>query len=147
MELLITNPAALTAMFATLIFFLAALLTGTWKYYHIHTSPKAEAPVYVNIAHRAALMYSFAGLLLAVFASLSAFPVVVNVVAVVLPLFFFAFAIVGYVMHGFRNTTENQFLNPPNPKGVFMLMFALIVAETGGFLVLSAGFIVRVLRL
>ena len=117
MEQLIVKPAALIAMFATLIFFAAALLTGTWKYYHIHQSPKAEAPVYVNIAHRAALMYSFAGLLLAVLASLSAFPDAVNVVAVALPLFFFGFAIVGYVTLGLRNTTDSQFRNPANPKG------------------------------
>jgi len=146
MELLIAKPASLTAMFATMIFFFAALVTGIWKYYHIHTSPRAEAPVYVNIAHRAALMYSFGGLLLAVFASLSAFPSAVNVVAVVLPLFFFGFAILGYIMLGLRNTTDNQFLNPPNPKGVLMLMLALIVAEVGGFLVLAAGFVVRVMQ-
>ena len=146
MELLIAKPAALTAMVATMIFFLTALITGTWKYYCIHTSPKAEAPVYVNIAHRAALMYSFGGLLLAVFASLSAFPDAVNVVAVALPLFFFGFAIVGYIALGMRDTTDNQFLNPPNPKGVLRLMLALIVAEIGGFVVLAAGFMVRVLH-
>jgi len=32
-----------------------ALLTGAWKYFHIARSPKATAPVYVDIAHRAAL--------------------------------------------------------------------------------------------
>ena len=73
--------------------------------------------MYVNIANRAALMYSFAGLLLAVLASLSAFPDAVNVVAVALPQFFFGFAMVGYVTLGLRNTTDNQFRNPANHKG------------------------------
>jgi len=146
MELLIAKPASLVAMFATIVFFLAALLTGSWKYYCIRRSAKAEAPVYVNIAHRAALMYSFAALLLAVLASLSAFPNTVNMVAVLLPLFYFAFATFGYIVLGLRNVTDNQFRNSPNPRGELVLMLSLIAAEIGGFVVLSAGFILRVIQ-
>mgnify|MGYP001564233223 CR=1 FL=1 len=146
MDLLITSPAALTGMFATMIFFLTALLTGSWKYYCIRTSPKAEAPVYVNIAHRAALMYSFAALLLAVFAALSAFSDTVNLIAICLPLFYFGLAIVRYIFLGLTNTTDNQHLNPPSRTGELVLLLSLIFAETGGFLVLAAGFTLKVMQ-
>jgi hypothetical protein len=146
MESLISTPAATTGMIAAMIFFLTALLTGSWKYFCIRNSATAEAPVYVNIAHRAALMYSFAALLLAVFASLSAFSDTVNMVAICLPLFYFALAIVRYIFLGITNTTNNQHLNPPSRTGELVLLSSLIVAETGGFLVLATGFMLRVLQ-
>mgnify|MGYP002653205800 CR=1 FL=1 len=46
------------------VFFLSGLLTGVWKYAHMARTPAAQAPVYVDIAHRAALFYSFAALLI-----------------------------------------------------------------------------------
>ena len=47
--------------------FLLALILGVWKYRQMATSPEHLAHPYVDIAHRAALMYSFATLLVAVF--------------------------------------------------------------------------------
>ncbi len=146
MESLISTPAATTGMIAAMIFFMTALLTGTWKYFCIRNSQKAEAPVYVNIAHRAALMYSFAALLLAVFASLSVFSNTVNMVAICLPLFYFALAIVRYIQLGIVNQTDNQHLNPPSRTGELVLLLSLIVAEIGGFVVLAAGFVLRVMQ-
>ena len=52
-------------------FFLTGLFLGAWKYIHIHTSSEARAPVYVDIAHRASLMYAFACLLNERFVELS----------------------------------------------------------------------------
>ena len=146
MESLISTPAATTGMIAAMIFFMTALLTGTWKYSCIRNSQSAEAPVYVNIAHRAALMYSFAALLLAVFASLSVFSNTVNMVAICLPLFYFALAIVRYIQLGIVNQTDNQHLNPPSRTGELVLLLSLIVAEIGGFVILAAGFTLRVLQ-
>lgn len=51
-----------------------ALLLGIWKYGHVATSETHLAHPYVDIAHRAALLYSFATILLAVFVELSAWP-------------------------------------------------------------------------
>jgi len=132
-------------MFGAILFFLAALGTGAWKYFSIRTSPTAEAPYYVNIAHRAALMYSFAALLLAVLAALSAFPDAVNVIAVLLPLVYFALAISRYIQLGIENKTDNQHRNPPSPRGELALLLSLMVAEMGGFLLLAAGFTYRVM--
>jgi hypothetical protein len=146
MESLIASPAATTGLFAAMTFFMVGLLTGSWKYFCIRSSPKAEAPVYVNIAHRAALLYSFAALLLAVFASLSVFPDTVNVIAISLPLAYFALAIVRYIQLGIVNTTANQHLNPPSRGGELALLLSLMAAEIGGFGVLAAGFTLRVLQ-
>ena len=78
-----------------------------------------------------ALMYSFAALLLAVFASLSAFPGTVNVIAICLPLFYFALAIVRYIQLGIVNTTTNQHLDPASRGGELALLLSLMVAEIG----------------
>ena len=52
---------------AAFVFFMTGLLTGIWKYWHIANSEDASSPVYVDIAHRSSLLYSFAALLLAAF--------------------------------------------------------------------------------
>ena len=133
------------------IFFLTGLLTGVWKYYHIHKSSKAEAPVYVDIAHRASLMYSFATLILAEFVKLSPYSDAVNFWSAAAPIFFFAFAIVTYLIHGFLQDTENQFAKPHKigkttlPNWVIITStLLLIVAEVGGFGVLFYGFLTKV---
>jgi len=64
-------PSLLFTYTACGIFFLTGLITGVWKYYHIHSSKEAEAPVYVDIAYRTSLMYSFATLVLTKFVEFS----------------------------------------------------------------------------
>lgn len=128
------------------IFFLSGLLTGVWKYAHIAQRSDAQAPAYVDIAHRASLMYAFAALLLAQFAQISAWPATVNLWASALPLAFFALAIGGYVLHGVLGDTDNQFRRP-HMMGAWRLpqhalaafMVLLVLAEIGGFVVLFAG--------
>lgn len=146
MEALITDPAARLAMCGAAVFFLTGLITGIWKYYGIRTSPKAEAPYYTNIAHRAALLYSFSAILLALFASLSAFPDQLNLIAVASLLFFFSSAILRYIQLGLKNETENQHLNPASPTGELIFLSILIIGEVGGFLVLGGGFVVRLMQ-
>ena len=60
------NPAVALAVLAAGVFFLVGLLTGAWKYRAMMRSERAVAPTYVDVAHRASLLYSFAALLLAV---------------------------------------------------------------------------------
>lgn len=139
-------PAVRLCLLAAGVFFLTGLLTGAWKYFHIARAANAQAPVYVDIAHRAALLYSFASLLLAQFAALSVWPPRVNLIAAALPLAFFAFAIGGYVIHGLLRDTDNQFLKPHRfgpttvpPVMLAAFMWALMAAEIGGFVVLLAG--------
>ena len=70
----------LTLLAAGLIFVLSLAL-GIWKYRQMAVAENHLAHPYVDIAHRAALLYSFATLLIAVFVELSAWPTWVNLTA------------------------------------------------------------------
>lgn len=125
---------------------LIGMLTGVWKYAQIARSAEAVAHPYVDIAHRASLLYSFAALVLAALAAVSVWPGWVNLQAVIWPLLFFVLAIASYVLHGALGDTDNQ-LRAPHVLGARRLpawplhafMGALIVAEIGGVLVLLSG--------
>jgi hypothetical protein len=135
------EPATTIILMACGIFFLTALATGIWKHSAMLSSPSHTAPAYVDIAHRAALLYSFASLVLMKFVELSPFPAWVNAVAAAAPLFFFALAIARYIMLGLRNETDNQYKQADDAARV--VMAGLITAEVGGFGVLFLGFLLR----
>jgi hypothetical protein len=119
--------------------FLWALLLGVMKYRQILASPEGHAHPYTDIAHRAALLYSFALLLVATFVELSGWGALVNLLAAgAMALFFFA-AVLGYNVHGLRRDTDNQ-MRDAGPE-IRAFMVALIVAEIAGWLVLIAGFL------
>lgn len=126
-------------LLATGLIFLVALILGAWKYRQMATSPDHLAHPYVDIAHRAALLYSFATLLIAVFVELSAWPTWLNLTAAMVVVFFFVAAIGAYVQHGLRRDTTNQFERPA--PGLHAAMVALMAGEIGGFLVLFSGFV------
>jgi hypothetical protein len=128
----------LTLLAAGLIFLLALTL-GVWKYRQMATSEDHLAHPYVDIAHRAALLYSFATLLIAVFVELSGWPTWVNLAGAMVVVLFFVIAILTYISHGLKRDTINQFEHPG--RGVHAGMLALIIAEIGGFAVLFAGFV------
>ena len=129
----------IVTLLAAGLIFLLALVLGVWKYRQIATSPDHIAHPYVDIAHRAALLYSFATLLLAVFVELSGWPTWVNLTAAMVVVYFFVAAILSYIVHGARRKTVNQFEHAD--RGLHAMMIALIVGEIGGFAVLLAGFI------
>src|ERR1700744_5454516 len=106
-----------TLLAAGVIFLLAPAL-GVLKSRQIMASPDHRAHVYVDIAHRAALLYSFATLLIAAFVALSAWPVWVNLTAAMVVVFFFVAGIVGYIIHGARRDPENQFDPPVRRTGL-----------------------------
>jgi len=131
---------------AAFLFFMTGLITGIWKYRHMARSEDATSPVYVDIAHRSSLLYSFAALLLAAFSAHSVFAEWVNTTAALAALVFFAFAIATYIIHGLLQDTDNQ-LRRPHRLGKRLLpawvtsvfMTLLIVGEVGGALVLGTG--------
>src|SRR5277367_6125650 len=94
----------ITLLAAGLIFLLALVL-GVWKYRQIMVSDDHRAHPYVDIAHRAALLYAFATGLIAVFVEFSAWPAWVNFSAAMVVVFFFVAAIAGYISHGVRRDT------------------------------------------
>jgi hypothetical protein len=120
------------------LMFIWALALGIVKYRQMATSENALAHPYTDTAHRAALLYSFATLLVATFVELSAWSTLVNLLAAGSLFLFFVAAVVGYMVHGLRRDTDNQFRDPA--PGTHAFMYALILAEIGGFSVLLAGF-------
>ncbi len=144
------EPAAQLSLVAAGAFFLTGLLTGVWKYRWIMATEEAEAPYYVNTAHRASLLYSFAAVLLMQFSVYSTWSDLVDLAAVAVLVFFFAAAITSYVVHGVLQDTDNQFREPyvlwrwtlPEPV-VRAAMWLLIIGEVGGFLVLFTGVLVQ----
>jgi TRAP-type C4-dicarboxylate transport system permease large subunit len=124
------------------VMFLVALSLGVWKYRQMATTQSHLAHPYVDTAHRAALLYSFATLLVASFVQLSGWSKPVDLVAAGVLYFFFIGAVVSYAYHGWRRDTDNQFRDPvPSATAVHAFMTALIVGETGAFSVLLAGFV------
>lgn len=140
------EPALKLAVVSCGMFFLTGLLTGVWKYVCIARSPDAQAPAYVDICHRASLMYSFACLVLAKFVELSVWSSSVDFWATLAPILFFANAMLIYALHGWLRDTDNQ-LRKPHVFGRFKLsnslvsgsMWMLVAGEIGGFVVLFAG--------
>ncbi len=130
------------------VFLMTGLLTGLWKYLCMHRSAEAEAPYYVNIAHRASLMYAFAALVMAELAAGSAWSEATNRIAALVPLIFFALAIGIYVLHGVLRDTDNQ-LKRPHRLGqgtlpvwtIAAFMLALALGEIGGVGILLAGYL------
>ena len=116
---------------------MTGLLTGVWKYISIMKSTEHKAPVYVDIAHRASLMYAFACLVLLEFARVSDLSDIPEAIAVALPVLFFLIAIFTYILLGIGNRTDNQFKsrNFTTTWG----MYLLIAGEVGGFALLMFG--------
>ena len=124
------------------VMFLIALLLGVWKYRQMSTSADHLAHPYVDTAHRAALLYSFATLLVAAFVEFSGWSEVVDGICAAVLYFFFLGAIAGYSYHGWKRDTDNQFRDPvPSAAAVHGYMVALIVGEIVAFAVLVAGFV------
>ncbi len=141
--------AADLALISAGIFLLFGMLTGVWKYNHIMRSPDAEAPMYVNIAHRASLMYAFACVILMLLAQRSAWSNTVNLLAVIANIIFFASAVAGYTVHGLLQDTDNQLRNPHKlgdrtlpTIAIKTYMWGLIVGEIAGTAALLIGAIV-----
>jgi hypothetical protein len=119
--------------------FLWALLLGTLKYRQILRSPEHHAHPYTDVAHRAALLYSFALLLIAAFVQFGQWSLPVDLAASSAMAAYFSAAVAGYTWHGWRQDTVNQFA--PATRGLERFMSSLIVVEIGAWLVLVAGFV------
>jgi hypothetical protein len=121
--------------------FLWALLLGALKYRQILTSPAHRAHPYTDVAHRAALLYSFALLLISTFVQFGQWRFSVNLAAASAMTLYFALAVAGYTWHGVRQDTENQFVGAG--AGLKAFMTSLMTVEIGAWLVLVAGFVDR----
>lgn len=134
------TPSILLTTTACGVYFLTALLTGVWKWRAMLNAPDHLAPHYVDTAHRAALLYSFACLVLIHFLELSPFPEWINVMAAAGPLFFFGVAIAVYSQLGYYDETDNQWSERNFNTTVGTGLLAAV--EIGGFALLFVGFVV-----
>lgn len=125
-------------LLASAVMFLVALLLGVVKYRQMLSAEDGLAHPYIDTGHRAALLYSFALLLVATFVQLSGFSELVNLVAAGAMAYYFFAAVAGYVLRGLRRDTDNQIRD--RVPGLKLFMITLILAEIGGWLVLIAGF-------
>lgn len=133
------NLAVKLTLAASGIFLLVGMLGGVLKYHGIMTRPSHRAHPYIDIAHRASLMYSFAALVMAKLLSYSPYSLTVQLIITAVPLFFFATAIGQYYLLGLRGKITNQFKQPSVIITGGMLL--LIAGELGGVSMIVWGFI------
>lgn len=133
------NLAIKISLLCSGLFLLSGMLTGVWKYSHIMKSENHQAPVYVDIAHRASFFYSFASLVIAKLIEFSPFSAFWQTVIVAVPLIYFILTVIGYIKEGFLNRTENMFSERNFITTWFM--YGLIGGEIGGFALILFGFI------
>lgn len=113
------------------------MAAGVWKWQAMRRSPDARAPLYVDVLHRAALMYAAATLVLARLVVASTFPAAWNRAAFWLCWSFFVITLATYAVHGLRRRattmfSERTFFTGPG-------MFVLVAAELGPTLFLVVG--------
>ncbi len=133
------NLAVKIVLLVSGIFLLNGMLTGVWKYAKIMSSENHQAPVYVDIAHRASFFYCFASLVIAKLIEFSPFSNFWQIVIIAFPLSYFILTVIGYMKEGFLNRTDNLFSERNFITTWFM--YGLIAGEIGGFAFILGGFI------
>jgi hypothetical protein len=133
------NLSVRISLAAAGLFLLTGMLLGIIKYRRTMTSAAHRAPVYIDIAHRAAFLYSFAALVISRLLEYSPYSQTVQLVAALVPLAFFAITILGYATHGLRDDTDNMFRERNFTTTWFM--YALIAGEIGGMSVILWGYV------
>ena len=133
------NSAVKLTLAASGIFLFVGMVGGVLKYHGIMTSRNHRAHPYIDIAHRASLLYSFAALVMAALLYFSPYSEPVQLVITGVPLFFFAVAIAQYYRLGLEGKVTNQFKERNFTTTWGMLL--LIVGELGGVGAIVWGFI------
>lgn len=133
------NLAIKITLAASGLFLFVGMIGGLLKYHGIMNSPSHRAHPYIDIAHRASLLYSFAALVMAVLLQYSPYSVTTQLVITGVPLFFFAVAIGQYFKLGLERKVTNQFKE--RNFNTTWGMWLLVVGELGGVGAIVWGFI------
>ena len=96
------NFAVKISLAAAGFYLLAGMLIGVVKYRRTMRSEEHRAPVYIDIAHRAAFLYSFAALVIAALLERNSFTDAVLLPATLAVLTFFSLTILGYLLTGYK---------------------------------------------
>ncbi|MBL4617275.1 MAG: hypothetical protein JKY46_06230 [Robiginitomaculum sp.] len=120
----ISLPAALhAALYFSIFYFLAALLTGVWKWRSMLSSKEGQAHKYIDIAHHAALHYGpfivLAGVLASFWPFGRIFPawILIEIMGWTMVL-----SLSRYIMLGLKGDISNQ-LKKPTKAARFGLVF------------------------
>ena len=127
------------SLLASGLFLLGGMLIGVLKYQRMMASAEHRAPIYVDIAHRAAFLYSFAMLVIAKLLEYNPYSTRVQVGAVAMVLLFLVLTVFGYLATGIRNETDNLFRERNFTTTWYM--YLLIAGEVGGLSIILWGFI------
>lgn len=133
------NLAIKISLLSSGLFLLSGMLIGILKYQRMLTRPAHTAPVYVDIAHRAAFLYSFAMLVISRLLEYSPYTLRVQLGATGLVLVFLALTVIGYLTHGLKEDTDNLFRERNFTTTWYM--YLLIIGEVGGLSIILWGFI------
>jgi hypothetical protein len=133
------NIAVKISLLSSGLFLLLGMLTGILKYRGMMQSAAHTAPVYIDIAHRTALLYSFAMLVAAKLLEYNPYSVTLQTVAAGLMITFFALTFAGHLMHGLKNDTDNLFRERNFSTTWFM--YLLIPAHLSGLSIILWGFV------
>ena len=133
------NIAIKISLLSSGLFLLLGMLIGIIKYRRMLTTPEHVAPVYIDTAHRAALLYSFAMLVIAKLLEYSPYSLAVQLGATGVVLTFLTLTVFGYLAHGLSNKTDNMFRERNFITTWYM--YFLIAGEIGGLSIIVWGFV------
>jgi len=133
------NLAIKISLLSSGLFLLVGMLIGIVKHQRMLSSSDHMAPAYIDIAHRAAFLYSFAMLVIAKLLEYNPYSEGVQLLATGLVLVFLSITIVGYFTHGLRNKTDNLFRERNFSTTWYVYM--LTAGEISGLSVIIWGFI------
>lgn len=131
-------PIKLAILFSGL-FLLIGMLTGVWKYATIMKSENAKSSMYVDIAHRNALLFSFACVVIAKLMEFSPFSPTTQMVITAIPLFYFSLTTINQIKEGFAGRTETIFKERNFSTTWFT--YGLIIGEIGAISLMIIGYI------
>lgn len=121
------------------LFLLIGMLTGVWKYSLMMKSENHQAPIYVDIAHRNALLFSFACLVIAKLMEFSPFSPVMQMIITVIPLVYFSLTTTNQIKEGLAGRNETIFRERNFSTTWFT--YGLIIGEVGSISLMVIGFI------
>ena len=121
------------------LYLLIGMLTGVWKYAAMMQSENHKSSMYIDIAHRNALLFSFACLVIAKLMEFSPFSPVMQLVITLIPLFYFSLTTINQIKEGFSGRTETIFKERNFSTTWFM--YGLIAGEIASISLMVIGFV------
>lgn len=121
------------------LFLFLGMTIGILKYRAMMRSEDHKAPVYIDIAHRSALLYSFAAMVMAQLLQFSPYSLVMQAVIVGVPLMFFFISTSQYLRLGLKGQEITQYAekNFNTTWGTYVL----IVGQLGGVGLIVWGYV------